>query len=729
MSNKLVVHMIGNAHLDPVWLWSWQEGVDEVLATAYTTINLLKEYPEFIFTRSDVWFHKIIERINPELFNQIQKFVAEDRWFLVGGWYVQPDCNLPTEYGFRKHIETGKKYFREKFGKEIKIGYNVDSFGHAGSLPKILRNAGYQAYIYMRPGKHEKDYPIDSHLFLWEASDTTDRIVTYRIPTAYGNWLDNLEDHIKSTIDNSDTSLGHIMCFYGVGDHGGGPTRKHIEYIIENKNKFDNIELRFSHPGMYFQAIADKLDKLPIIKGELQHHAVGCYTVLHPLKKETKSAEHRLSLAEKIVSRFPQHSSPSDLDLINTSWEDVLFAQFHDTLGGTCIKSAYPDIFRQIGRAHANAEDIILNTTRRLCKELPTVKVNDKLIKSIGVFNPHDEEYTYWCEQTLFSNNLAREKGTPIRLIDLGTKEQIPANLIRAESTTTSTESILFPIHLKPGEVKILNLESVESNAQSDIETDLKVDGKTISSSHWKITPSESEITFISSALSAKLEWCIYEDPTDTWSHNVFSLGENLLGKFKQSKVLIEENLPLRTTLTWFATYNHSTLRVRVKLYKHEKWAEILITVWWNEPMSILKMNFTPTYEIVEKLDGIPAGAQKRPLDSKEYPFADWTLLTHNNNAHSAIVSPDIFGFDASQNYLRFTLLRNPVYAHHHPAAVDEENKFIYDFTDVGEHSFKVYLNLDENILQDNLVKFANQLNQPIIMWDHPYKTIAGGSD
>ena len=115
----ITVHLIGNAHLDPVWLWRWPAGIGEAIASGRSALERMEEYPEFVFTRSDMWFHEQIEKLDPELFERILKQVKAGRWQIVGGWYVQPDCNLPTAASFRKHISLSKAYFQEIYNKSF----------------------------------------------------------------------------------------------------------------------------------------------------------------------------------------------------------------------------------------------------------------------------------------------------------------------------------------------------------------------------------------------------------------------------------------------------------------------------------------------------------------------------------------------------------------------------------------------------------------------------------
>ena len=139
---KKKMHMIGNAHLDPVWLWDWREGHQENQATLLSALNRLEEYDDFVFTCSSAQFYEWIEDSNPELFRKIQKYVEEGRWSIVGGWWVQPDCNIPAGESFARHSLISQTYFKEKFGRIAKTGFCVDSFGHNAMLPRILRTSG-----------------------------------------------------------------------------------------------------------------------------------------------------------------------------------------------------------------------------------------------------------------------------------------------------------------------------------------------------------------------------------------------------------------------------------------------------------------------------------------------------------------------------------------------------------------------------------------------------------
>ena len=280
-------YLIGNAHLDPVWLWNWQTGYSEVLATFRSALDRLKEYDDFKFTSACAVYYEWIEKTDPDMFNEIVERVKEGRWNIAGGWYLQPDCNIPSGESFARHALISQRYFKEKFGIYAKTGYNIDSFGHNGSLPKILKNCKLENYVFMRPSEKEKY--LEKEWFLWQSDDGS-QVKAYRCPMPYCitvsrmHVMNNLYQKIQETGENA-------MAFYGVGNHGGGPTKALIE-LIKNSNYKDTC---FATLEEYF----DNTDyaNATVVKGELLHHARGCYSVNNYVKQLNRLCEERLTEA------------------------------------------------------------------------------------------------------------------------------------------------------------------------------------------------------------------------------------------------------------------------------------------------------------------------------------------------------------------------------------------------------------------------------------------------
>lgn len=346
--------MIGNAHLDPVWLWNWQEGFQEAKATFQSALDRMDETEDFRFSCSSAAFFEWVEKNNPAMFAKLRKRVEEGRLELVGGWWVQPDCNIPSGESFIRQGLMGQRYFYEKFGRMATTGYNVDSFGHNGNLPQILKKSGMDNYVFMRPMPLEKGLPC--RIFKWQSMDGSE-VMAYRIPYEYCTWGKDLEkytDRLKCELTDGEDEL---MMFYGVGNHGGGPTKENINSIHTLNDREDMPIMEMETTGSFFDHIRENGKEYPVVIGDLQHHASGCYSVMSRVKRGNRRAEDKLVEAEswssiaKVVENQPY---PVDF---NKAWKGVLFNQFHDILAGTSIPSAYEDASYLYGQAMAVGQE------------------------------------------------------------------------------------------------------------------------------------------------------------------------------------------------------------------------------------------------------------------------------------------------------------------------------------------------------------------------------------
>lgn len=383
MKNK-TLHMIGNAHIDPVWLWQWPEGFHEVRATFRSALDRMKEYHDFIFVSSSAAYYEWIEKSDPDMFAEIQQRVAEGRWNIVGGWWIQPDCNLPGGESFVRQALYGQRYFKEKLGVTASVGYNVDSFGHNAMLPQLLKKSGMDSYVFMRPMPHEKGLP--GSLFWWEADDGS-RVLAFRIPYEYCSWSGGLENHINRCATELKSPAGESMCFYGVGNHGGGPTQENIESIRRMEADPQFPSLVFSTPQAFFQKAVLNGNTIPVVHDDLQHHASGCYSVHSGVKRWNRRAENLLLAAEKlsvVAACTVDHPYPGDF---HQAWKNVLFNQFHDILAGTCIEDAYEDARDQYGEAMSIANRGLQSALQALTWKV-RIPAEEGMVPVV-VFNPH----------------------------------------------------------------------------------------------------------------------------------------------------------------------------------------------------------------------------------------------------------------------------------------------------------------------------------------------------
>jgi len=228
-ATTLRLHMIGNAHIDAPWLWPLSEANAVVLSTFRSALDRMREDPKLTMTTSSSQFYEWVEASNPGMLAEIKEQVNVGRWDLVGGWWVEPDVNIPSGESLVRQGLYGQRTLERIFGRRSTVGYNPDSFGHTGSLPQILKLQEMPYYVFMRPNALEKP-DIKQNLFLWQGIDGT-RVLTYRIPLFYDDPRDVRSHMERTVVALSGQPERTDMEFFGIGDHGGGPTKENIRSI------------------------------------------------------------------------------------------------------------------------------------------------------------------------------------------------------------------------------------------------------------------------------------------------------------------------------------------------------------------------------------------------------------------------------------------------------------------------------------------------------------------
>jgi alpha-mannosidase len=712
---KLEIHMIGNAHLDPVWLWRWPEGLGAMRATFRSALDRMKETKGFVFTSSQAAMYEYVEKCDPELFGEIKARVAEGRWVIVGGWWVQADCNIPGNEGFVRQALYGVRYFKEKFGIDIRVGYNVDSFGHSGMLPQILKKSGMDYYVFMRPGPHEKP-ELPGRLFHWESPDGS-RVLAYQIPMSYNSdWGDGLVEKIEKTKDELSKEQPLLMCFYGVGNHGGGPTRENLKNILAAADASKDVEILLSDPAQYFADIEARGLDFPVVRDDLQHHASGCYAVHSEIKRNNRKAEHGLTSAEKLAScaanlvgfTYPQGD-------LTQAWKDVLFNHFHDILPGTSIREAYEDAKHMHGRALQSADE-----TANLALQAITAKIDTTAEGSpVVVWNPHGHRQVapvvlelMWSPEEM---TLTNDAGEEILYQPIETSAVIWPGWRRAITFVANVPAMgyaVYWLHPRQPQVKSDRL-AVTDNTLANEYLELEIDPRTGYIQRMRDKTSGWDVFSGCAAVPV-----VIDDPSDTWSHGVFRFDKEI-GRFTDAKVEQVEAGPVRGILRATSQYGRSSIIQEFALYAGLPYVDVKTTVDWREQHKVLKLEFPvnvsspqPTYEIA-------FGAIQRPADGEEEPGLHWFDVSGDSKENAkqglAIINDAKYSYDVNGNRMRLTVLRSPVYAHHIPRET-EPGEF-YHFIDQGIQEFTYRLVPHKGGWQEaNPSRLAQELNAPMLL-------------
>ncbi len=662
----LTVHMIGNAHIDPVWLWRWPAGVVEVLSTCRAAADLVDRNPDFVFTRGEAWVYEQVERADPELFERIRRQIESGRWKVVGGWYIQPDCNLPLAVSFAKQMQVGLRWFRDHLGVGTDVAYNVDSFGHTAWLPSLMREHGFRSYVMMRPGPHEKQLPAS--LFRWQAPDGAE-VLTWRIPVSYTTrGIEELERNVKAALAAAAPGAPHVMCFYGVGDHGGGPTQRQIDWIRSHAKSFPDAELVFSDPQRFFAAAAPHAQSLAVVADELQHHAIGCYSVVRDIKRNVRRAERALVRARATVEAFGAQAPAGAGAVLDEAWKPVLFNQFHDTYGGSAIAEAYAEARDQLGRSCAAADEVTFSTLFRRLVSLPS----DPL-QRIVAFNPADVdfdgalEHEPWLDWAPMSGGLIDEGG-----------QSVPWQPVQQSAIVRGRRAMLWRARIPARSLAVWRLQP---QAQSPAVAAPAAAAGTRAIANGLAAVRAGRGTAL--LASPRLEVRVLADPTDTWSHGVDRYSGRVLGHFRVTTAVVEENGPLRATLRVEASHGRSRLTLRARLVAGDRSLHLEISLLWAERHRVAKLALALAGPCASRLDGVSGGSFRRPQDGREVPYTDWTLAEDG----TGIAAPDCWALDGAAGEIRFTLVRSPVFAWHDPQRLDAAAS--YRYTDQGEHSFR----------------------------------------
>lgn len=367
-----------HAHIDMNWMWSWDETVSITIDTFRTMLNLMEEYPEFKFSQSQASVYHIIEEYAPDMLPEIKKYIKEGRWEVTASHWVEADKNMPSGESFARHLLYTKRYLSELLDikpETLNIDFEPDTFGHTLNVPEILAEGGVKYYYHCR-GYEEH------HLYRWVAPSGS-AVTVYREPIWYNA---TIEPVMTAQVPEfcSKNGLTTMLKVYGVGDHGGGPTRRDIERIKDMNSWpiFPNI--RFGTFAEFYALVEPIAHKLPEVKGELNFVFSGCYTSQSRIKMANRIGEATLNEAEtwSAISSVAAKSKYPALSY-EKAWRNILLNQFHDILPGSGVQETREHAMGLFQNAMASANANRSQALRDIAAMIDTSKyMTDEDIKT-----------------------------------------------------------------------------------------------------------------------------------------------------------------------------------------------------------------------------------------------------------------------------------------------------------------------------------------------------------
>lgn len=669
MENKKRVHMICNAHIDPLWQWDLPEGVSATLSTFYSAVRLCEKF-DYVFCHNEVTVYKYVEEYAPGLFKKIQELVKAGKWHIMGGWYLQPDCNMPSGESFVRQIREGQRYFREKFGVCPTTAINLDPFGHSVGLVQIVKKCGQDSYLFMRPFDHELVLPSDQ--FIWRGLDGSE-IKATRINGGYSTHLGNSAEAIKRKVRWQN---GVCVSLWGVGNHGGGPSQKDLADIEKTLLTDTEEEYIHSTPESFFAELEPK----EVYDKSLHISMPGCYTSMYRVKKLHAQLETEISLAEKMCSVAHITGAFNDYpeEEIQRAVEDLLNAQFHDILPGSSIQCAEDAGLRLLNHGMLEAERAKLKAYFALSSSQPVAKEGEY---PIVVFNPHPYELTdnVECEFTLADQNW-NESIVSFLTVKDEAGNVIPYQVIKEESNLSLDwrKRIIFEAKLKPlslsrYSVYVDFIEAVKKEKAVQFVYDngrkhVEIDEKTGLLKSYKINGTEY--------LGHGFGLCSFDDNADPWGMNekqlkrmgtnekAFASSSKPSGVFEGMKtVQVVEDGEIYLGIEAFFEQESTRARILYKIYKNNDDVDIDVTLYMGDINKIIKLK-VPFAKSGELLGQAPFGTDSLYTDGRENVSGRFVALD-TDDCCIALFNKGVYGSHFEDSSLYMSLVRGVTYCAH----------------------------------------------------------------
>ena len=709
-----ILHLICNAHLYPVWQWRWDEGASEALATFRNAVTLLDKHPGFIFCHNEAVLYEWAERFDPALFDDIRRLVRAGRWAIAGGWFIQPDANLPGTESHIRTIAEGRRYFCDRFGAAPRAAYNFDSFGHSGGLPQILRQAGYEMYIHMRP--QAPDLALPSDLYRWRGVDGT-IIPAYRIAVGlYHTEHDNIEDRLRAGTELALRLGRDVPVFWGLGNHGGGATRRDLGTIDRFMAAEKRVRVVHSTPDRFCDAVSVAAAAAPVHDGDLQRCFTGCYTSLARVKRQAVAGLGRLVQAETAAAAaaWLTGAAAPDTDL-RQAWKLHLFNDFHDVLPGTCIEPGERDALAQYGAAEHRARTIALAAAAALGRgsagspALPvTVFHANPALRRVPVeFECMADHRPFW--KGTWRMRLFRADGREIACQEEQPESLLPFNNWRRRISFVDDLPGVGAVRYE------LRAFEVAADAEKGPALAARAPGPRASGPAPRRPRDRGAGPKggLVSALAAfarrpghgpLFEPLVVEDDADAWGTGR-TRYRKIAGRFRPlGPACVVEGGPVRTITRSVLAWRANRLVFDTVVYPAWPVIELRCRLTWNEERRRLKLAVPTGLDASDLLVEVPGGAIRRPGDGEEHVHGRWLVVEgREKGRRAATTGPVAFGLasggqhglDFRDGELRLSVVRSNAYCHEQGFDLGPRAKGRcpqWKFADLGVHEFRLLL-------------------------------------
>ncbi|MBE5966631.1 MAG: alpha-mannosidase [Lachnospiraceae bacterium] len=695
--DEIIATCVGHTHIDVAWLWTLAQTREKVTRSFSTVLNLMEEYPDYIFMSSQPQLYKFLKEDHPELYEKVKERVEEGRWEPEGGMWVEADTNLSSGESLVRQFLFGTRFFEKEFGVKNEVLWLPDVFGYSAALPQIMKKSDIKYFMTTKISWNQfNKLPYDT--FMWRGIDGTE-VLTHFIstrdyeanPSSHGTTYNGYlrpsqvmgawQRYQQKNINND------VLICFGHGDGGGGAT---ID-MLENAKRLakglpGNPKVKMGKSKDYFRKLEQTVGNnkyLPKWVGELylEYHR-GTYTSMGKNKRNNRKSELLYQDIETASSFHKLLGGTYNQEKINNAWETILLNQFHDIIPGSSIL----EVYEVSGKQYAK----ILSEGKEMMKEALSAITDHISIK----------------ERSLVIFNTLSYHRSDVTIVNLNEFADVAKGADGLEITDTEGNLVLYQLLQEEDDLKLLlYVENVPAKGYKALTIKsglapkpkdavrvtkdcmenrffcLQLDDKgTISSLMDKVNHRQ---VLMSAERGNKL--LAFEDRPmnwDNWDIDIY-YQEKMWEVDDVVSVTVLEQGPVRGAVRITKSFLDSTIVQDMYIYRDIPRIDFKTHIDWKEDQVLLKASFPVDVHSDKATYDIQYGNVERPThwntswDTAKFEVCahKWADLSEGDYGVS-LMNDCKYGYDIRDGHMRLTLLKSGMYPN--PKADRGEHDFTY---------------------------------------------------
>ncbi len=680
-NDEVIATCIGHTHIDVAWWWTVAQTREKAARSFATVLKLMDEYPEYKFMSSQPQLYAFVKERYPDLFEKIKERVAEGRWEVEGGMWLEADCNLISGESMVRQFLHGKKFFRDEFGKDNKILWLPDVFGYSAALPQILRKCGIDYFMTTKIAWNQfNKLPMDT--FWWKGIDGSE-VFTHLITTqdshqprdshytTYNGYL-NATSVIRAWERYQQKEFANdVLLSCGYGDGGGGTTRAMAENARRLSKGLTGVpKVRWETSRNYFDGLyaqCGENEKLPRWVGELylEYHR-GTYTSMARNKKGNRKSELLWQEAEFFANWAKDFGAAYPAEEIYKSWENILLNQFHDILPGSCIHDVY---------------------------EVTKVEYEDLISRANALIEDR---------AALLAAHTGAEEGSYVVFNAAPFDRDAVIAVAEDVKALKGSDGALYPVQkgadgpiCRVGSIPAKGWKAFAPAAEAAADNRLTVSERGIETPFYSIAFDDSGFFTSIYDKEAGRELLkagkrgnvlkAYEDKPmnyDNWDIDIYYTEKSWLVDDVRSMEWTEKG-PVRATLRIERKFLHSTIVQNIRFYADSRNIDFDTWIDWKQHQVLLKAEFDFDINANEATYDIQFGNLTRPThDNTLWDVAKFEVCAHKwadiseSGYGAAILNDCKYGYSAREGKMTLSLIKSGILPN--PVTDQEEHTFTY---------------------------------------------------